>query len=125
MTVRRALTAIPAVLVAVGLVVFSVVNRQAVDVDFFPLPYQVTLPLFVVLFAGIFIGLAAAGLATLVGRMRRAARTRSAEKRAASLERQMRGLEQDLDRTAGASAAQAIEAAQDVDKDTGRPLAKG
>ena len=125
MTVRRALTAIPAVLVAVGLVVFSVVNRQAVDVDFFPLPYQVTLPLFVVLFAGIFIGLAAVGLATLVGRMRRAARTRSAEKRAASLERQMRGLEQDLDRTAGASAAQAIEAAQDVDKDTGRPLAKG
>ena len=125
MTVRRALTAIPAVLVAVGLIVFSVVNRQAVDVDFFPLPYQVTLPLFVVLFAGIFIGLAAAGLATLVGRMRRAARTRSAEKRAASLERQMRGLEQDLDRTAGASAAQAIEAAQDVDKDTGRPLAKG
>lgn len=125
MTVRRALAAIPAVLVAVGLVVFSVVNRQAVDVDFFPLPYQVTLPLFVVLFAGIFIGLAAAGLATLVGRMRRAARTRSAEKRAASLERQMRGLEQDLDRTAGASAAQAIEAAQDVDKDTGRPLAKG
>ena len=125
MTVRRALTAIPAVLVAVGLIVFSVVNRQAVDVDFFPLPYQATLPLFVVLFAGIFIGLAAAGLATLVGRMRRAARTRSAEKRAASLERQMRGLEQDLDRTAGASAAQAIEAAQDVDKDTGRPLAKG
>ena len=125
MTVRRALTAIPAVLVAVGLIVFSVVNRQAVDVDFFPLPYQVTLPLFVVLFAGIFIGLAAAGLATLVGRMRRAARTRSAEKRAASLEQQMRGLEQDLDRTAGASAAQAIEAAQDVDKDTGGPLAKG
>ena len=125
MTVRRALTAIPAVLVAVGLIVFSVVNRQAVDVDFFPLPYQVTLPLFVVLFAGIFIGLAAAGLATLLGRMRRAARTRSAEKRAASLERQMRGLEQDLDRTAGASAAQAIEAAQDVDKDTGGPLAKG
>ena len=125
MTVRRALTAVPAVLVAVGLIVFSVVNRQAVDVDFFPLPYQVTLPLFVVLFAGIFIGLAAAGLATLVGRMRRAARTRSAEKRAASLERQMRGLEQDLDRTAGASAAQAIEAAQDVDKDTGGPLAKG
>ena len=38
MTVRRALTAIPAVLVAVGLIVFSVVNRQAVDVDFFPLP---------------------------------------------------------------------------------------
>ena len=125
MTVRRALTAIPAVLVAVGLIVFSVVNRQAVDVDFFPLPYQVTLPLFVVLFAGIFIGLAAAGLATLLGRMRRAARTRSAEKRAASLEQQMRGLEQDLDRTAGASAAQAIEAAQDVDKDTGGPLAKG
>ena len=125
MTVRRALTAVPAVLVAVGLIVFSVVNRQVVDVDFFPLPYQVTLPLFVVLFAGIFIGLAAAGLATLLGRMRRAARTRSAEKRAASLERQMRGLEQDLDRTAGASAAQAIEAAQDVDKDTGRPLAKG
>ena len=125
MTVRRALTAVPAVLVAVGLIVFSVVNRQAVDVDFFPLPYQVTLPLFVVLFAGIFIGLAAAGLATLLGRMRRAARTRSAEKRAASLERQMRGLEQDLDRTAGASAAQAIEAAQDVDKDTGGPLAKG
>ena len=125
MTVRRALTAVPAVLVAVGLIVFSVVNRQAVDVDFFPLPYQVTLPLFVVLFAGIFIGLAAAGLATLVGRMRRAARTRSAEKRAASLEQQMRGLEQDLDRTAGASAAQAIEAAQDVDKDTGGPLAKG
>ena len=84
-----------------------------------------TLPLFVVLFAGIFIGLAAAGLATLLGRMRRAARTRSAEKRAASLEQQMRGLEQDLDRTAGASAAQAIEAAQDVDKDTGGPLAKG
>ena len=125
MTVRRALTAIPAVLVAVGLIVFSVVNRQAVDVDFFPLPYQATLPLFVVLFAGIFIGLAAAGLATLLGRMRRAARTRSAEKRAASLERQMRGLEQDLDRTVGASAAQAIEAAQDVDKDTGGPLAKG
>ena len=125
MTVRRALTAIPAVLVAVGLIVFSVVNRQAGDVDFFPLPYQVTLPLFVVLFAGIFIGLAAAGLATLLGRMRRAARPRSAEKRAASLERQMRGLEQDLDRTAGASAAQAIEAAQDVDKDTGGPLAKG
>lgn len=125
MTVRRALTAVPAVLVAVGLIVFSVVNRQAVDVDFFPLPYQATLPLFVVLFAGIFIGLAAAGLATLLGRMRRAARTRSAEKRAASLEQQMRGLEQDLDRTAGASAAQAIEAAQDVDKDTGRPLAKG
>ena len=125
MTVRRALTAVPAVLVAVGLIVFSVVNRQAVDVDFFPLPYQVTLPLFVVLFAGIFLGLAAAGLATLVGRMRRAARTRSAEKRAASLEQQMRGLEQDLDRTAGASAAQAIEAAQDVDKETGGPLAKG
>lgn len=65
-------------------VLFAVVNRTAVPVNFWPLPYAVDLPLSAVAFGGFFLGALSGGLAVWLGsvRKRRRERQRAAEAQA-------------------------------------------
>lgn len=72
----RFLTWIILLPLALLFIVFAVANRDAVTVSFDPLPFALVLPAFVLIFAAIFIGLLAGGLAAWMAqrRWRRAAR---------------------------------------------------
>ncbi len=76
--------------VAVVVVLFAIANRDTVNVNFWPLPFDAALPLYVALLGalavGILLGVAASSFA--VGKWRRRARTeaRSATRRAISPE---------------------------------------
>lgn len=63
-------------------------NRQAVELRLEPIPYAVDLPLFVIIFASIFVGLliGAAAMWLRDGQVRR--RAREAERRSRDLERE-------------------------------------
>ena len=77
--VKRLLFWIVLVPLAAVLVVFSVANRGGVTLDLWPLPYQVDLPLYLVLLGALIVGFAAGGLyVALTGAARRARRDRAA-----------------------------------------------
>jgi|SRR6185369_5518921 len=86
---RKIVTAIIVVPVAIVIVAFAVANRQAVTVSFDPFSstapaYAATLPLFAVLFAVLILGVVCGGVAAWVGqsKWRRSARRLDAEVRA-------------------------------------------
>ncbi len=57
-------------------VLFAVVNRKAVPVNFWPFPYAVDLPLSAVVFGGFFLGVLSGGLAVWLGGVRKRRRER-------------------------------------------------
>ncbi len=57
-------------------VLFAVVNRKAVPVNFWPFPYAVDLPLSAVAFGGFFLGALSGGLAVWLGGVRKRRRER-------------------------------------------------
>ena len=86
---RKIITAIILIPLAVIIVGFAVANRQAVTISFDPLSstnpaYAVTLPLFLILFAVLILGVMIGGFASWLrqGKWRRAARRLDADIRA-------------------------------------------
>jgi uncharacterized integral membrane protein len=73
---------------AVVLIVFAVSNRDAVLVDLWPLPTSFEIPLFILLFAALVIGVFWGGVATWLsgGSARKAARIRAREAKRAETE---------------------------------------
>ncbi|GHF13219.1 hypothetical protein GCM10017044_04000 [Kordiimonas sediminis] len=82
-------------LTALVLVVFSVSNRSVVDIGFYPFDTLVALPVYLVLFAGIFLGLLVAASVSSYFRLRGFAQRRKAERRATELEKQVTEMSED------------------------------
>jgi uncharacterized integral membrane protein len=81
----RLLVTLPLLLIVV---LFAVVNRAPVAVNFWPLPWAVDLPLSAVAFGGFFLGAVSGGLAVWLGgvRKRRRERLRAAAEQASLAE---------------------------------------
>ena len=82
-------------LTTVGLLFFSVNNRQAVDLSFAPFDFVLPVPVFLVLFLGIFIGLCVAGSMSTYQRLQSFTKRRKAERHAAEMEKQVESLAED------------------------------
>jgi len=85
---RKIVSALIVVPLAIVIIVFAVANRQSVTVSFDPFSssspaYAATLPLFVVIFTVLIVGVLVGGIAAWIGqaKWRRAARKRDAEVR--------------------------------------------
>jgi uncharacterized integral membrane protein len=85
---RKVVSALIVVPLAVVIIVFAVANRQSATVSFDPFSstspaYAATLPLFVVIFVALIIGVLVGGIAAWIGqaRWRRLARRRDADAR--------------------------------------------
>ena len=94
---RKIVTAIIVVPLAVVIIAFAVANRQTVTVSFDPFSttspaYAATLPLFAVLFAVLILGVLVGGIATWLGqgKWRRSARKLDADLRAVQQELDLR-----------------------------------
>jgi len=92
---RKILTGIVVVPLAVVIIVFAVANRKAVTVSFDPFSstspaYAATLPLFIIIFTVLIVGVLVGGIAAWIGqaKWRRLARKRDAD---------VRGLHQELE----------------------------
>jgi putative membrane protein len=87
----RLLSWIIMVPVAVLVIVFSVSNRTSTPVDFWPLPYSVTLPLFSVVLGSLLVGFCLGGLVGWISNWgrRREARRQSRELAVARRELEM------------------------------------
>jgi uncharacterized integral membrane protein len=73
----------------VVLVVFAVVNRQAVTLDLWPLDMALRLPLFILILGSLFVGLLVGGTAAWLSGAAARRRARAAEHRAAECEREI------------------------------------
>lgn len=82
-------------IIGVGLVIFAVNNRQVTEISFNPLPYAVPIPIWGVLFAGIFIGLIVSAFVTGWLRLQGFTKRRQAERRADYLDSQMAAMAED------------------------------
>lgn len=80
---------------ALFLILFAINNRESVVLSFEPIGYIGPMPLFVLLFVGIFIGLLAAAGVTGWLRLQGFTRRRKAERRADQLEEQVTALSED------------------------------
>ena len=89
---RRLLT----LLTALILVVFSVMNRHDIAFVWAPDQTAITIPLYLVFFAGIFFGLLAAAFATSWLRLKAFTRARAAERRATTLDSERAALHEEV-----------------------------
>lgn len=89
-------------LLLIILLLFSVSNTVQVPVGLFPFPDRVAMPLFVILFAGIFLGIALSALITGGDRLRRGWRLRRAQKRLAATQAELAALKKSSDDQFGA-----------------------
>lgn len=78
------------------LIILSVMNRHDISLFWGPDRPAITIPLYLVFFAGIFFGLLAAAFATSWLRLKAFTRARAAERRAAGLEDERATLNQEL-----------------------------
>ncbi|MFC4346878.1 hypothetical protein ACFO5Q_03360 [Kordiimonas lipolytica] len=83
------------ILLALFLILFSVNNRGPVQLSFEPFEFNFPVPAFLLVFAGIFIGLMLAAGVTGWLRLKGFARRRQAERRASFLEDQVSALSED------------------------------
>jgi|GEM_PF-1716273 len=83
------------ILLALFLIYFSVNNRLPVALSFSPFDFTFSVPAFLLVFAGIFIGLMLAAGVTGWLRLKGFARRRQAERRASYLEDQVSALSED------------------------------
>ena len=81
-----------AVIVGVALIVFAVVNRQPVDVSFWPLPVSFEAPLFVVALVFLLLGVLAGGIAAWARAAHTRGENRRLRRRAEALETQVEAL---------------------------------
>ena len=83
------------ILIGLGLIFFAVNNRGAVELSFAPLAGGYLIPIWWVLFAGIFIGLLVSAAVTSWLRLEGFAKRRKAERRADYLDGQMEAMAED------------------------------
>ncbi len=98
-------------IVGIALIVFAVSNRQITEISFAPLPYSILIPIWAVLFAGIFIGLIISAFVTGWLRLEGFTKRRKAERRADYLDSQMSAMAEDTHKI---KAAKAHEDASDI-----------
>jgi len=79
--------------VALGFVVFSVDNRQAITISFFPLPYSAEMPVFLFAIACFIPGALTAGVITSSGLYQVKRQHKFAQRRVAALENETRTLQ--------------------------------
>ena len=77
------------VLLAAGLALFAVSNREAVALGLWPLPFQVGMPLYIAVLGALLIGFLSGVLAAWVGGRRRRRENRRRGRRIAALEREL------------------------------------
>jgi uncharacterized membrane protein YcjF (UPF0283 family) len=108
-------------LLAALLVLFSINNRDWLVLSFDPFPVSVTLPVYGILFLGIFIGLMVAGMVTGWLRLQGFTKRRQVERRANYLECQVSAMAEDAHKAHAATAhAAASEAAEALPNRTNR-----
>ena len=76
---------------AVAMAMFAVNNRETVFVDFWPLPYAVEVPLFLLILGTVFLGLLIGGTATWLGQGRWRRLARGLQRRVKHLESEIEG----------------------------------
>lgn len=79
----------------IALIIFAINNRQITEISLAPLPYALPVPVWTVLFAGIFIGLVIAALVTGWLRLKGFTERRKAERRADYLDSQVTAMAED------------------------------
>jgi uncharacterized integral membrane protein len=95
------------------LIVFSVSNRGGVVVSFSPLPFEMSIPLFLLVFAVFVVGVLVGGLLGWMGGHGARRRARERKHRIAELERTLRQAEDDLKQQPAAPALAAPDAGRD------------
>ena len=93
------------ILVAALAVVFAVVNRAPVTLSLWPAPFEIDLPLYLLLIATLALGVAIGGAAAWLGGASRRGAAREAERRAEALEGRVAVLERDRAASPRASGA--------------------
>lgn len=84
-------------LIALILVALIVANRHSTTVHFAPLPYDLEMPLYLIFFAGIFLGLFIAGIVTSLKRMGGALERQRLKRQARELSQEKTVLQDALD----------------------------
>jgi uncharacterized integral membrane protein len=90
---------IPFIIITLVFVAFIVANRHDVMVSFAPMDYSTNLPLYIVLFAGIFIGFLFAGWVGVIKRLQGAMERHGLKKESGRLKQQVENLEGELDKS--------------------------
>ncbi len=93
------LRSLPFILITLVFVAFIVANRHGVMISLAPLPYSAELPLYIVLFAGIFIGFMFAGFVGVIKRLQGAVEHHGLKKESGRLKQQVENLEGELDKS--------------------------
>jgi uncharacterized integral membrane protein len=94
---RKFVMALPIWLVAVALVFFVVSNRHATMVNFYPFTSSLEMPLYLVFFMGLFLGLALAGFIVLFRRVNAATKIYLAKRENTRLRSKVVDLEKAMD----------------------------
>jgi len=110
------------IFLGLALVFFSVNNRTPISLSFEPFDFSVPIPVYGLLFAGVFIGLLLAAGATGWLRLKGFAKRRKAERRATYLEDQVTALAEDAHKAHASDAHRA--AAAEAAADPTEPLPK-
>ena len=92
--------------VAVLVIVFSVSNRSAIPVDFWPLPYSITLPLFSMVLGSLLVGFCLGGLVGWVGNWGRRREARRQSRELAAARRELETVVREREEAAAAAGGQ-------------------
>ena len=95
-------------LIAVGLALFAVTNRQAVSLGFWPLSLTLDLPLYLAIIAAMLIGFVAGALCAWIAGRQRRREVRSRGRRIAALERELAATQAQLPGAAESTAARLV-----------------
>ena len=79
---------------ALVIIIFSLVNRGAVTVDFWPLPAAIDIPLFALILIALMVGILWGGMAAWLAAGRSRKRARELNRRAETAEMEIRHLEE-------------------------------
>lgn len=93
---------------ALAVIVFAVNNRQAVEIDTWPLPYMIEMPIFAVALIGVFVGFLWGGFVAWVGAGKTRRRARELMRRVESDQRDMAILKHKIERLEAAEKRAAI-----------------
>jgi uncharacterized integral membrane protein len=69
--------------------IFAISNRSAVSLGFWPMPFVVALPLYLVVFAALIVGFVAGAIAAWIGGRHRRRQLRSSRRRIGALESEL------------------------------------
>jgi uncharacterized integral membrane protein len=102
---RKLLRTIIGVVGLIAIVAFAVANRGPIAISFWPLPFDAAVPVYVVLLAGIVIGVVLGGIATWLSGHRRRVAFRDTRDRLAAVENREHQRQRAEEAAAAAAAA--------------------